>query len=273
MILARKQATLKTEGAPPFVVITERQSRNGQESTFCCANFQGLSSNGFNVQAREAFPKNDFDEWIEQIQQTWSQSAQNILALARLISAARRSLPYGSWSRLWPAGWLPFSKRKGEMLVVIGQCVERLDAQNSAQLPAAWNTLYYLARLGCRRVQALIAEGRIHPGLSLREAQTLLARYRPETRRKRPRLILRDRLAKLAKFLRDNLGAWSPKEQQFASRQLLALAEEMEGVRKQDPTRRAKASPFHLRCLAKSANQPVAVFQTPRTYFNSIPLL
>jgi len=108
--------------------------------------------------------------WVSRIQAACAREASNVLELARLMAQARRSLPYGSWSKLWESGeihLLSFSKRKGEMLVTNGECVEGLDAQSSAQLPSAWNTLYYLARLGGKTMEQLIGQGRIHPGLSL----------------------------------------------------------------------------------------------------------
>ncbi|HXR04836.1 MAG TPA: hypothetical protein VN836_09030, partial [Verrucomicrobiae bacterium] len=74
-------------------------------------------------------------DWIQLIHQVWIRGANRTLELSRLMNRARQSLPYGSWSRLLQSGGLPFSRRKGEMLVVVGQGVGGLNAQNSAQLP------------------------------------------------------------------------------------------------------------------------------------------
>lgn len=169
-------------------------------------------------------------DWIGLIREACSRGAGSTLELARLMSQARQSLPYGSWSRLWQSDGLPFSKRKGEKLVVIGQSLEGIDANNCSHLPAAWNTLYYLARLGRRSVERLIEQGRIHTGLSLREAKALLAEHQPQMQRKSPRSNLRARLARFAAFIRADLGIWSPTERGWAGRQLTILVAEIQGA-------------------------------------------
>ncbi len=184
--------------------------------------------------ATDVLPRADaelrpLDDWIQLIHQVWTQGADRTLELGRLMNRARQSLPYGSWSRLWQSGKLPFSKRKGEMLAVIGQGVGELDAQNSAQLPPAWNTLYYLARLGRVVVERLIRQGCIHPDLSLRQAKELLAKYHPEIFRKAPCSKLKARLARLAAFIRAEMGGWSRAEREWVRKQLLVLAGEDSG--------------------------------------------
>lgn len=203
-------------------------------------------------------------DWIGLIRQVCAQGSNSTLELARLMNRARRALPYGGWGQLWRAGSLPFSRRKGEMLVVIGECVEGLDAQNSAQLPMAWNTLYYLARLGRAIMERLIEQGRIHPGLSLHEAQTLLAQHHP-ARCKSARSKLRNRLANLAAFIRLNAGSWPQAEQDFASRQLSDLAGEIrEAASRADICGGAQAvHSFHLQPSVKLADQPDAIGKTP----------
>jgi hypothetical protein len=116
------------------------------------------------------------------------------------------------------------------MLVVIGECVEGLNAQNSAQLPAAWNTLYYLARLGRGKMQQLIHQGRIHPGLSLEEAKALSAEYFPGRRRTNPRSKLHLRLVRFAAFIQTNLGTWSQPERKMVAGELAKLAGKIQSV-------------------------------------------
>ncbi len=193
------------------------------------------------------------DDWIGLIREPCSRGASSTLELARLMSKARRNLPYGRWSQLWQSGGLPFSKRKGEMLLVIGQCVEELDAQHSAHLPAAWNTLYYLVPLGRKTVIQLIKQGRIHPGLSLRVARALLAEYQPGAQRKSSRSKLRDRLARFAAFVRADMGIWSWAEQEFVSRQLRILAEEIHGI--------ARFTSANPQSFVGFADQPDSVIQ------------
>jgi hypothetical protein len=165
----------------------------------------------------------DLHKWISRIQAASAWEVNNVLELARLMAQARRTLPCGGWSKLWRTGAIPFSKRKGEMLVTIGECVEGLNAQNSAQLPGAWNTLYYLARLGRKAMEQLIGQGRIHPGLSLEEAKALSAEYFPGRRRTNPRSKLHVRLARFAAFVQTNLGTWSQQEREMVIQELAKL--------------------------------------------------
>ena len=166
-------------------------------------------------------------DWIERIRRAWSCNAGHTLELAQLTSRARQSLPYGSWSRLWQSGALPFSKRKGEKLVVIGETLGGMDANNCSQLPVAWNTLYYLARLGRVEAERLIQQGRIHAGLTLREAKTLLAELHPEWRRTTPHSKLKSRVKHFVAWLRAERENWSLPEREFVHRQLLSLAGEI----------------------------------------------
>lgn len=167
-------------------------------------------------------------DWIDAITKVWRENASNTLELAGLLSRAKIGLRHGDWSRLW-RGQLPFSKRKGEMLVVIGQTLGNLDAQNSAHLPSAWNTLYYLARLGRPLVEQLIQQGRIHPRLTLQEAKPLLAEYKPHLFQEKTRCVrVKQRLTQFAAFVQDTVATWSWQERRLAQAQLLLLLEEIE---------------------------------------------
>ena len=174
--------------------------------------------------------------WVESISAAWARGAIGTLELAQLVAQARAALKYGQWSQLWRAEGVPFSKRKGEMLVVIGKAVEGLDAQNSAHLPVAWNTLYYLARLCHDLLKRMILAGRVHPDLSLREARALFTEFVPGRRRRRSRIQPKMRLARFAQFVRAALPSWSPAEREFVHLQLLKLAAEIGAARAQVPT-------------------------------------
>lgn len=170
-------------------------------------------------------PADSAAEWVHLIQQAWSRSADNALELGRLMCRAKSCLPRGGWSRLWRTGGLPFSKRKGEKFVAIDRELGGLNANNCSQLPAAWNTLYPLARLGRPLVERLIQQGRIHCGLSLREARALLAQQRPESQRKSPPTRLETRLNRFTRFVRDSVATWSEEECEYARHGLLTLVE------------------------------------------------
>ena len=89
-------------------------------------------------------------EWIEQIQTLWANGAESRLELASLISTIRNHLRQrrGDWSSLWESGEIPFSKRKAEKLVVVGDGLGwAVNANACSHLPTEWNALYYIAKL------------------------------------------------------------------------------------------------------------------------------
>lgn len=95
-----------------------------------------------------------------------------------------------------------------------------------AQLPAALNTLYCLSELGREKIEELIIEGRIHPGLKLREAEALVAECFPEgcmTLRSK----LQTRLNRFARFVRREMGTWTPQERETVAAELANLVREI----------------------------------------------
>jgi hypothetical protein len=167
---------------------------------------------------------NSVDDWLRHINQLLTREKTNSIDLGRLLHDAKRSLRYGEWSQLWRSGapgGLAISKRKAEMLVVVGRNLGTLDAQTSAQLPYAWNTLYYLALLERRPLVELIREAVVSPSITLQEAKALLPprRARNGSRRNFKRL-----LAKLRGFLEANSPQWSVAERECVRAELLSLA-------------------------------------------------
>jgi hypothetical protein len=171
--------------------------------------------------------RRSLNDWIRIIHQAWSSGTDCTMELARLMSRARQCLHYGSWSRLCRSGTLPFSKRKGDMLVVIGQGLGELDAHNRAQLPLSLHTLYFLARLDRKAVEQLIVKGRIGPKMSLREARSLLRETPAESEPKNSCSRIKARLERLAGLIRAESGSWPEEERKSVHRQILALANEI----------------------------------------------
>jgi hypothetical protein len=136
---------------------------------------------------------------------------------------ARRSLAYGQWERLWRTKGL-FCKTKANMLVRIGDVFGKADEHISAHLPCAWNTLHCLAKLGLPLTKDLIAQGRVHPGLTLEQARQLLAEHGLTTPR-RPRSEAKLRAARFAAFVRDEAAGWTDEERQFVHNAILPLLE------------------------------------------------
>jgi len=163
-------------------------------------------------------------DWTTEIQAAFAHGRANTLELARLVGAAKQRLRFGQWTRLWKSGQLPFSKRKGEMLVVIGQGLGSVDANNCAHLPTAWRTLYYLARLERSTLIERIAEGVIHPALTIQQAKILLS-LQAHSSRPEPlaRSGVKRRLTNFRNYVKQTLGDWTAREREMAQRTLRQL--------------------------------------------------
>ena len=118
-----------------------------------------LNSSAGTIAVQTAFARNPASDWIAEITEAWARGGTHTLELARLVLTVRRRMCYGEWSQLWKSGEMPFSKRKGEMLVVIGERLGRIDTKTFAHLPTGWSILYWLARLEWETLQKLVEQG------------------------------------------------------------------------------------------------------------------
>jgi len=168
-------------------------------------------------------------DWIGEIRKIWARGPANTLVLARLMCAVRRQLLHGQWTALWNAGDLPFSKRKGEMLVAIGEGLGWADAQTFAHLPVGWSILYHLARLQRTTLERLVQERVIHPALKLWEAKDLVAQFNggPNAVRAK-RFNVQQRLQKFGEFVDSTSNDWSPRERRWAQTRLQEILHRIE---------------------------------------------
>jgi hypothetical protein len=143
--------------------------------------------------------------------------------LARTVHEAKRKLHHGQWSDMWRSAGAPFSKRKAEMLAVVGKNLGSLNAQNSAQLPSAWNTLYYLALIEPGKLTQLFSGGVIHPDLTLKEARALLEASRGSIPKNKPRSTVKQRLRKFREFIESTRTEWSAEERRLVESELAKI--------------------------------------------------
>jgi hypothetical protein len=171
--------------------------------------------------------------WADEIMRQFALGQSSTMELARSICAAKSQLHYGQWTQMWKSGRIPFSKRKGEMLAVIGKNLAPLDAQTSAHLPWGWNILYCLAQLNRKALEQLVEQGTIHPGLTLREARELLAQI--QGRSDKPgKSKVRQRLQRFSDFVRDTINDWQPEEREAAKIELSRLIEQIDALLRLD---------------------------------------
>jgi hypothetical protein len=90
-------------------------------------------------------------------------------------------------------------------------------------LPLGWNILHSLARLGFPLVERLIAEDRIHPRLTLREANDLLAEHGLCKPRNKKSSRIRQRTAAFVAFVQQNWPNCSDDDRRFIKSELLKL--------------------------------------------------
>ncbi len=180
----------------------------------------------FAFQPIEQCPAEALPEWTSRINSVWARGVTNTLELVRVVCAARRALPRGQWAQLWKSDRMPFAQRKGEMLVAIGKRLDWINPQTFARLPCRWSILYQLSRLEKATLLALIARGTIHPRLTCRAAQELVASFRCQsvaTKASRNSLLLR--LRKFQAFITENAQTWSPAECELVHASLARCAQ------------------------------------------------
>ncbi len=167
-------------------------------------------------------------DWIGQITRVWSRGGTQTMELARLVSTARKRMCYGEWTGLWQSGEMPFSKRKGEMLVRIGERMGEGDAQTIARLPTGWSVLYWLARLEWKTLKKLAGQGIVHPKLTLQEAKRLA--FKPRSRPAKSLFNITRRLNQFRNYVQRTLCDWRREDRELATKELAQLIQEIGGT-------------------------------------------
>ena len=170
--------------------------------------------------------------------QTWELEILNLcsrgmgtnLALARAMFAAKRALArHGQWRELWNSGRIPFKIRKGEMLAVIGERVEKVNTQTLARFPTGCSVLYQLTRLAGPTLDQLVLEGIIHPGITLEEAKILVAKLRGHPASGTPQTV-RQRVRAFVRYIEQRLSEWPSEQLAGVSSQLAKLIDKLDAA-------------------------------------------
>jgi len=111
---------------------------------------------------RRQAPSRGIEEWAEKIAASWKETAAGIIRTGQLLNEAKVVLHHGEWQKLK----LPFSRRTAQMLMEIARNPALVKAQNSAHLPPHWTTLHEIAQRPAEEIEADIATGAIHPGMT-----------------------------------------------------------------------------------------------------------
>jgi len=109
------------------------------------------------------------DERARRISESYDRCA---IEIGNELIAAKAEHP-GRFTE-WVGDFLPFGIDQAERLMAITRCFATADDEARAALPSAKSALFELTRLPADRLQAAIANGDVHPGITTREARQLV---------------------------------------------------------------------------------------------------
>jgi hypothetical protein len=192
--------------------------------------------------------------WIASITNAWLKGTAHTLELAGVVLSVRRALPRGGWARLWRTGAMPFSKSKGEMLVVIGARLSWANVQTFARLPAGWSILHQLCRLERSSLETLIGQGIVHPKLTLAEAKQLVTK-RPGRAPALGNDVAR-RFQRLQQWVEQTHHTWLMDERNLAHRKLYEVLETIEHPRLKSASGPEASDTFEIRKITEPILTP-----------------
>lgn len=113
--------------------------------------------------------------WADRIKVEVGKTVNSVLAIGRLLIAAKAALDHGMFETLFFD--LPFDLRAGEMYMKVAANEVLANPKHVSLLPPAVSTLYRLSclRIPLRDLEAAVMDGRIHPKLQRNEVQSLLS--------------------------------------------------------------------------------------------------
>ncbi len=91
-------------------------------------------------------------------------------------------MPWGSEALAFPP-----AKQTAAASEALAQWTSRINSVWAPHLPAGWSILYQLVLLDPATLESEIQAGTIHPGMTLRQARELLAKFRGKPVRQEPR--------------------------------------------------------------------------------------
>jgi hypothetical protein len=132
--------------------------------------------------------------WAKRIKAAHLNSVKAILAIGKLLLAAKDKLNHGEFQKMIEHD-LPFSVRTGQRLMAIAadRRIAKLVANAtrvSLLLPASWGTLYELTRCSDEQFEKAISDGTINPGMSREDVEHILGpSHAVEEKPRKPSLV------------------------------------------------------------------------------------
>jgi hypothetical protein len=129
---------------------------------------------------REPIARHSVDEWAEVIRADFGRSVESIIATGRHLVEARIDVDHGEWLPLLER--IGIGERTAQRFMFIADNLRLANPTRVSHLPAAWGTLYELAKLPPDVLEKRIADGTITPESTRKEIALLKGRLERPTK-------------------------------------------------------------------------------------------
>lgn len=168
-------------------------------------------------------------DWIEKINQAGGGRVSWIIQTGECLTKAKAELGYGRWGLLFGPGGLKFGQRRAEMFMQIVRCPALKDPNNFSNLPSCWSVLYALGRVPSEALTHAIADGRVHPEMTLLAARELAKGHRlgtagPADQPAGKSFDIDHRLRPVDRHLRREAARWPPADRPVLAEALREIA-------------------------------------------------
>ena len=110
--------------------------------------------------------------FADQINNAWRKSAEDFIECGRLLSEANDELPRDAFNAMVKCK-LDFASSVARKLICVATNETLCSPGNKFKLPPAWTILYQLSQLPEGTLKAALVDGRVHPGMSRKDAIAL----------------------------------------------------------------------------------------------------
>jgi len=114
------------------------------------------------------------DDWASRINEGMGEGIKRFINVGSDLLAAKSALGHGRWMKMFESGRIRMSLRMAEMFMRVAALSTLLNSQHLANLPPSLTALAALAGGPVEFIEAGIKSGRIHPGLTAKEAKNLI---------------------------------------------------------------------------------------------------
>jgi hypothetical protein len=122
------------------------------------------------------------DEWVAEIMQAHSKTAEAVVQLGLTLTAAKKALPHGEWLEIFERKELPFTETVAQRLMKIAADHRLANAAQAQFLPTKWTTIYELTKLPENKLEQALTDGTINPAMTRKDAKALVKATKRKTK-------------------------------------------------------------------------------------------